>query len=84
MVEALEPGQTVLLAPPGGAGFGDPFQRPIDAVLADVVAGYVSLAAAQRDYGVVIHYLGTPDQLVRLPEHFAVDEEETMWLRNRQ
>ncbi len=80
-VVALEPGQTVLLAPPGGAGFGDPFQRPVEAVLADVVAGYVSIEGAERDYGVVVRYLGGPDRLVRLPEHFAVDEEETVSLR---
>lgn len=82
-VESLEPGQVVLLAPPGGAGFGDPFQRPAEAVLADVVSGYVSLEAAERDYGVAIRYLGTPDQLVRLPEHYGVDEEETARLRSR-
>lgn len=80
-VISLQPGQHVLLAPPGGGGYGDPFNRPIAAVLADVVSGYVSLAGAKRDYGVVIRYLGTPDQLVRLPEHYAVDEEETARLR---
>lgn len=77
----LEPGQCVLMAPPGGAGYGDPFHRPVDAVLADVVSGYVSLESAERDYGVVIRYVGTPDQLVRLPEHYAVDEESTERLR---
>jgi N-methylhydantoinase B len=77
----LEPGQRVLMAPPGGAGYGDPFKRPVDAVLADVVSGYVSLESAERDYGVVIRYVGTPDQLVRLPEHYAVDEEVTERLR---
>lgn len=80
-VESLDPGQTVLLAPAGGAGFGDPFARPVDAVLADVVAGYVSIEAAARDYGVVVKYLGTPEQLVRMPEHYAVDAEETARLR---
>jgi N-methylhydantoinase B len=80
-VETLEPGQTVLLAPPGGAGFGDPFQRPVDKVLADVVSGYVSIEAATRDYGVAVRFLGTDDQLVRLPKDFAVDEEETARLR---
>jgi N-methylhydantoinase B len=71
------------MAPPGGAGYGDPLQRPVDAVLADVVSGYVSLESAERDYGVVIRYLGTPEQLVRLPEHYAVDEEATARLRTR-
>jgi hypothetical protein len=37
-------------------------------VLANVVvAGYASLEAAQRDYGVVIRYVGEPDALVRPP-----------------
>ena len=80
-VISLEPGQTVLLAPPGGAGYGDPFQRPVAAVLADVVSGYVSIEAAARDYGVAVKYVGTPEQLVRLPEHYAVDEEATARLR---
>lgn len=80
-VEALEPGQTVLLAPAGGAGFGDPYQRPADSVLADVVSDYVSLEAAARDYGVVVKYLGTPDQLVRMPKDYVVDVEETRKLR---
>jgi hypothetical protein len=34
-----------------------------------------------RDYGVAIKCLGTSDQLVRLPEHYAVDEGETARLR---
>jgi N-methylhydantoinase B/oxoprolinase/acetone carboxylase alpha subunit len=80
-VIGLEPGQIVLMAPPGGAGYGDPLQRPVDAVLADVVSGYVSLESAERDYGVVIRYLGSPEQLVRLSEHYAVDEEATARLR---
>jgi N-methylhydantoinase B len=82
-VVALAPGQQVLVALPGGAGFGDPFERPVEAVLADVVAGYVSLEGAERDYGVVVRYLGEPDQLVRLPDHYAVDEAATERLRNR-
>jgi N-methylhydantoinase B len=83
-VIGLEPGQRVLMAPPGGAGFGDPFQRPVDAVLADLVSGYVSLESAERDYGVVIRYVGLPDQLVRLREHYAVDEKETARLRRNR
>jgi hypothetical protein len=63
---------------------GGRFRRAIDAVLADVVAGYVSLEGAERDYGVVIRYTGTPEQLVRLPEHYAVDEEATARLRGER
>ena len=73
----LESGQQVLVALPGGAGYGDPFSRPVAAVLDDVIDGYVSLEAAERDYGVVIRYLGAPDQLVRLAGDYVVDEEAT-------
>jgi len=39
---------------PGGGGFGDPFEREPERVLADVREGYVSCEAAERDYGVVV------------------------------
>ncbi|MFT4039415.1 MAG: hydantoinase B/oxoprolinase family protein [Thermomicrobiales bacterium] len=80
-VEFMEPGQTVLLAPPGGAGYGSPFDRDPAAVLSDVVNGYVSFEGAARDYGVAVQYLGTPDQIVRLPKDYAVDAAETAKLR---
>jgi N-methylhydantoinase B len=69
----LDPESTVHLNPPGGGGYGDPFARPPERVLDDVVDGYVSLEAAERDYGVVIRYLGEPERLVRLPAHYAID-----------
>jgi hypothetical protein len=37
-----------------GGGFGDPLERDPERVRADVRDGYVSLAAAERDYGVVL------------------------------
>jgi len=39
---------------PGGGGFGDPFERSPEKVLADVREGYVTRAAAEQDYGVVV------------------------------
>ncbi|HEU5381302.1 MAG TPA: hydantoinase B/oxoprolinase family protein [Ktedonobacteraceae bacterium] len=62
---------------PGGGGYGDPFQRSAELVLNDVVNGYVSLEAAERDYGVVIHYLGSQDQLVRPPHLYVLDAAAT-------
>jgi N-methylhydantoinase B len=50
----LAEGDTVTFLTPGGGGYGDPFDRDIDAVLEDVRAGFVSLGAAARDYGVVV------------------------------
>lgn len=38
----------------GGGGWGPAFERDPQAVLQDVREGYVTLAAARRDYGVVI------------------------------
>jgi N-methylhydantoinase B len=46
---------------PGGGGYGDPFLRDEDAVLADLRAGFVSAEAAARDYGVVVRE-GAVDQ----------------------
>jgi N-methylhydantoinase B len=52
MVEP-QPGDTVTLMSAGGGGYGDPFERSVDAVARDVRAGFVSVAEARRDYGVV-------------------------------
>ncbi len=55
----LEPGVEVALRLPGGGGYGDPFEREPERVLADVIDGYVSVEAARTAYGVVID----PDSL---------------------
>lgn len=74
-------GDAVQLNLPGGGGYGDPFARQPEQVLQDVVAGYVSLETAAREYGVAVRFLGTDDQLVRLPEHYAIDWDATRQLR---
>lgn len=74
---ALQADERVQLNLPGGGGYGDPFGRDPQTVLNDVVYGYLSLEAAARDHGVVIRFLGRPDQMVRLPEHYALDLLET-------
>jgi len=56
----------------GGGGFWSPLERPAERVLADVRSGYVSLEAARRDYGVVIHQQG---------RRFELDVEATAALR---
>ena len=38
----------------GGGGFGDPLERALDAVAADLAEGYVTAAAAEAIYGVVL------------------------------
>jgi N-methylhydantoinase B len=46
----------------GGAGFGDPLSRDPEAVLADVLDGIVSAAAAAERYGVVVTAEGVLDE----------------------
>jgi N-methylhydantoinase B len=78
----LAPDAHVQLNLPGGGGYGDPFQRPVELVFNDVVNGYVSLEAAEYEYGVVIRYVGSQDQLVRPPELYMIDKIATA-LRRR-
>ena len=57
----------------GGGGFGDPYLRPIENVLEDVVNGVVSVERAEDDYGVVID-----------PQSHKVDCDTTERLRIRK
>ena len=47
-------GDEILIQTPGGGGWGDPFARLPEAVLADVRRGLLSVDAARRDYGVAL------------------------------
>jgi N-methylhydantoinase B len=51
---ALREGDIFVTLVAGGAGYGDPLDREVERVLQDVDDGYVSLAGALDDYGVVI------------------------------
>jgi N-methylhydantoinase B len=68
----IEAGDAFLIETAGGGGFWNPFERDAKRVLADVRAGYVSLEAARRDYGVVIEQRG---------RRFELDHEATSALR---
>ncbi len=68
----LNLGDVVTIDSAGGGGYGNPFERDIEAVERDVREGYVSLEKARQEYGVVFH-----------PETLKVDEEETRKLRER-
>lgn len=48
------PGDIIRVIGPGAGGYGNPFDRPADVVLADVLKGAVSRARAEEDYGVAI------------------------------
>jgi N-methylhydantoinase B len=54
----------------GGGGYGDPFERPPEEVLADVKNELVGVEAARKDYGVWID-----------PQTFALDAGKTAALR---
>jgi N-methylhydantoinase B len=50
----LRRGEILRLETGGGGGRGHPYDRPEEAVLRDVLDGFVSVEAAARNYGVVI------------------------------
>ena len=69
----LGPDDRLALNPPGGSGYGDPRERDPERVLQDVVDGYVSVQAAEREYGVRISYTGPPDALVRTAGMYEIE-----------
>jgi N-methylhydantoinase B len=60
--EPVSAGQVIRIRTTGGGGWGDPLERPYDAVERDLRWGKVSFEAARRDYGVVAG--GTRDEPV--------------------
>jgi N-methylhydantoinase B len=70
----LEAGDGFLVEVGGGGGCGEPFERDLERVLADVRSGYVSQESARSDYGVVIHQRG---------RRFDLDVEATRALRQK-
>jgi N-methylhydantoinase B len=67
-------GERIMYDYGGGGGWGNPLDRDPQAVLDDVLDEYVSVAGAERDYGVV--FTGTLDDLT-----LAVDTARTDALR---
>ena len=66
------PGEIFQFESGGGGGWGNPFDRPVEEVLDDVLDEYVSVEAARSQYGVVID-----------PATLEVDEAATSALRAR-
>ena len=60
--EPVRAGQVIRIRTTGGGGWGDPLDRPLDAVERDLRWGKVSIDGARRDYGVVA--TGTLDEPV--------------------
>jgi N-methylhydantoinase B len=71
LITHLKAGDAFRLRSGGGGGYGDPLERPIEAVQSDVRQGYVSVEAAAKLYAVVID-----------PKTFAVDRAATESLRS--
>ena len=76
----LAPSQVVHLNTPGGGGYGLSYDRDSEMVLRDVVMGYVTPEGA-RQYGVVVRFTGSENELIRLPEQWVLDEAATRKLR---
>jgi N-methylhydantoinase B len=68
---AVEVGDVIQVITPGGGGWGDPFERPVERVRDDVRRRFVTLAGAREDYGVVLD-----------PTTFEVDVAATDALRS--
>ena len=49
----IDPEDLLYCRPPGGGGYGNPYERDVARVEADILDEYVSPEAARRDYGVV-------------------------------
>ena len=71
MTREVKDGDVIRIDLPGGGGYGDPLEREPCKVLEDVLNGYLSAEAAEREYGVVID-----------PAILAVDTERTARLRS--
>ena len=75
-------GDTFTRPSAGGGGFGDPLERDAQAVLEDVIDGYVSVERAECDYGVVIQ-VNDPDI-----DDYSIDAERTVrareWIRTNR
>jgi N-methylhydantoinase B len=71
------PGDSFTRPSAGGGGYGDPLERDIQAVVDDVIDGYVSIERAAADYGVVVTAV---DPEV---DEYAVDHDATTALRAR-
>jgi 5-oxoprolinase (ATP-hydrolysing) len=50
----LHAGDSLQITVPSSGGYGDPLRRNPEQVLSDVLDGFITLEAAERDYGVVI------------------------------
>lgn len=57
-------GERLIFQTPGGGGFGNPFERDVNAVMTDMQRGLISHDAAQQSYGVAIQDNGEIDEVL--------------------
>lgn len=82
----LQQGDTVQRPSAGGGGLGDPLKRDVQAVLNDVIEGYVSVDRAKKDYGVVVHEVDADlceyklDEQATLAERARIASHRREWL----
>jgi N-methylhydantoinase B len=69
---------------PGGGGYGDPHQRDVQRVLWDVIEGYITPEKAEKNYAVAVRYTGKAEELVKLADHWVIDQARTAELRGSQ
>ena len=50
------------------------FQRDAQRVLWDVIEGYITPEAAEKNYGVAVRYIGKSEELVKLPSQWVIDQ----------
>jgi N-methylhydantoinase B len=80
----LKKGDLLRVITPGGGGWGSPLDRPADEVLADVLDGFVSPAAAFEHYGVVLTADGrTIDQAATKERRATLPRSTKMFHRGR-
>ena len=58
---AMKEGEVISIVTGGGGGYGDPFERPVDEVVADTIDGYITPECARSEYGVVMDGEGQVD-----------------------
>ncbi len=80
----LGAGDTVHVNLPGGGGYGDPLLRDAQRVLWDVIEGYITPEEAEKKYSVAVRYTGKPEELVKLPNCWMIDERKTAELRGNR
>ena len=78
----LKKGDLLRIITPGGGGWGHPADRPAEDVLADVMDGFVSEAAALTDYGVVIDG-DSVDMAATSAARAAMERSDKMFHRTR-